>query len=106
MADTLVRLAGPAALTDSAATVYTVPALTSAVMRNIHVTNETGTTRTFTMSIGTDGAGKRVFYAVPVLPGDPFDWSGNIPMVAAEVVQAYASAASALTLVVGGIETA
>lgn len=106
MADTLKRLAGPSLLTASAATLYTVPASTTATLRNIHVCNETGTAATLTMSIGTDGAGKRLFMAFPVPGNDVVDWSGMIVMVAAEVIQAFSGTASALTLVVSGVETA
>jgi hypothetical protein len=105
MADTLKRLAGPVALAAAAGTVYTVPALTGTVLRGLRVVNETGSAATFTLSIGTDGAGKRVWYSQQVAPGDGYDWTGNIPMVAAEIVQAYASAATTLTVVLSGVET-
>lgn len=106
MADTLKRLAGPSLLTASAATVYTVPASTTTTLRNIHVANETATSATLTMSVGTDGAGKRIFMAVPVLGNDVIDWSGVIVLAAGEVVQAFSGTASALTIVVSGVETA
>ena len=104
--DTAKRLSGPALLTGSAATVYTVPASTTTVLRNIHVCNETGTAATLTMSIGTDGAGKRLFMGFSVAANDVLDWSGAIVMAAAEVIQAFSGTASALTLVVSGVETA
>ncbi len=105
MPDALKRLTGPAALANSAATVYTVPAATTAVLRHLRVVNETAATATFTASIGTDAAGKRIFYAQAVGPGDAFDWTGNIVLTAAEVLQAYASTAAALTLTVSGVES-
>jgi hypothetical protein len=106
MADTLKRLAGPTLLTGSAATVYTVPASTTATLRNIHVCNETGTAATLTMSIGTDGAGKRLFTGFSVAANDVLDWSGAIVLAAAEVLQAFSGTASALTVVISGVETA
>ncbi len=104
MADTAKRLSGPTALTTSAATQYTVPGSTKAVLRSLHVANESGSSADFTASIGTDGAGKRLFKNVPVGVGDSFDWSGFIVLDAAEVVQALASAGTALTLTLSGIE--
>ena len=104
MADTAKRLSGPTALTTSAATQYTVPGSTKAILRSIHVANESATERTFTLSIGTDGAGKRLFKDVPVAAGDSFDWSGFIVLDAAEVIQALASANTALTLTISGVE--
>lgn len=105
--DTLKRLVGPTSLTGTAATVYTVPAATTTTIRSLHVTNETGTSATFTLSVGTDGAGKRMFYQVPVASGDiGIDWTGSLVLAAAEMLQAYSGTASALTLTISGIETA
>lgn len=107
MADTARRLYGPAQLAAAAATVYTVPGATTTILRYIRVTNTTGTDRTVTMSIGSDAAATRIFSAVTVLAnGGAIDWAGFIPMSAGEVVQAYASAATALTIVIAGVEVA
>jgi hypothetical protein len=105
MADVLKRLQGPALLTAAAATVYTTPALTTTVVRAIHVANESTGSQTFTLSVGADAAGKRVFYQQLVFPGDSFDWAGSLILAAAEVVQAYASVTSTLTLVMSGVES-
>jgi hypothetical protein len=105
MADVLKRLAGPQSLTAAAATVYTVPTATSAVIRQLRVVNETATTASFTVSIGADAPGKRLWYAVSVAPGDPYDWTGSIALAAAETVQAYSATASALTLMMSGVES-
>lgn len=104
MADTLKRLSGPTALTNVAVTQYTVPAVTTAVLRSIHVANESAADHTFTLSIGTDGAGKRLFKDQPVAVGDSFDWTGNVVLAAAEIVQALADTGATLTLVISGIE--
>ena len=107
MTDTLARIVGPVALANAAATVYTVPAATTVTLRSIHVTNETGVQHTFRLSVGADGAGKRLFFDVPVSPVDPgFDWTGSVVMAAGEVLQAYAEVASALTLIVSAVVTA
>lgn len=105
MADTAKRVGGPTALTTSAATQYTVPALTTTILRSIHVANEDSSARTFTLSIGTDGAGKRLWKDVTVPVGGSFDWSGFIVLAAGEVIQALASANTALTLVLSGVES-
>lgn len=104
MADTLKRLSGPTALTTSAVTQYTAPALTTAVLRSVHVANETAADHNFTLSIGTDGAGKRLWKSRTVPANDSFDWSGNIVLAAAEVVQALADAGTSLTLTISGVE--
>lgn len=105
MADVLKRLVGPTALAVAAATVYTAPGSATSVLRNIHVTNETAASATFTISIGADAAGKRIFYQQVVNPGDSWDWTGNIVLAATETLQAYASVATTLTLVISGVES-
>jgi hypothetical protein len=105
MADILKRLSGPTALTTSAVTQYTAPALTTTTIRNIHVANETGGAATFTLSLGTDGAGTRAFYQVSVAAGAVYDWSGILVLAAADLIQALASAGATLTLIVSGVET-
>lgn len=102
MADTLID-AGPTVLTTSAATIVTPATLT--VIRQIIVCNETGTTQTVTISKGVDGTGTRLWYQKPVYPGDPWEWSGGIVLPAGTVLQAKASANSALTLTVSGVAT-
>lgn len=105
MADALKRIAGPVALGTAAATLYTAPAATTTTVRAIHVANESGAAATFTLSVGTDGAGKRFFYQVSVAAADAFDWSGVLVLAAAEVLQGLASAATALTIVASGVES-
>jgi len=106
MADTAKRLSGPTALTTSAVTQYTVPASTTTILRSIHAANETATVATFTLSIGTDGAGKRLFMALPIGGNDAFDWTGFIVLAAGEVLQALAGTAAAITLTTSGVEVA
>lgn len=106
MSDVLKRLAGPVALPSAAATSYTVPAATVTTIRSIHIVNTTSASATFTMSIGADASGTRIFSAYAISAGDVFDWSGSLVMGAAEILQMYASASASLTAVVSGVESA
>lgn len=105
MTDTAKRLSGPTALSASAVTQYTAPSSTTTTVRNIHVVNENTTTQLFTLSIGTDGAGKRLWYQFPIAAKGVLDWSGFIVLAAADVIQALADATTSLTLTISGIET-
>lgn len=106
MADTPKRLYGPASLTTSAATVYTAPGGTDVAIVDIHVCNETASVATLTLSIGTDGAGKRLFKETPIQPYSALQRIGNQYLAAGEVIQAYSGTNAALTLTISGIETA
>src|SRR3954451_11233678 len=109
MADTAKRLSGPALLTASAATVYPVPASTTTILPSVPASKhaaaaEPATAATFTMSIGTDAAGKRLWTALTIPGNQSFDWSGFIVLAAAEIIQAFSGTASALTLTTSGVE--
>lgn len=106
MPDAGVRLAGPIALTASATTIYTVPALTTTTVRNIHINNESALAATVALSIGTDGAGKRFLGPnLSIAANSSYDWSGLLILAAAEIVQAYASAITSLTVTISGIQS-
>ena len=104
MADTLKRLVGPQNLNTTGGTVYTTPANTQAVLRDIIVCNESNATATFTLSIGTDGAGKRLFKSSSIAANTTFQQTGSVTLEAAEIIQAAASANSAIVLTISGLE--
>lgn len=105
MSDTPQRY-GPVALGAAPATILTVPAGTIFTARNIHVANESGSDARFTISIGVDGAGTRIYRNV-LIEGDggTFDWSGYMPIMAGEVVQASSNIAGVLTVTISGVDT-
>lgn len=96
------RLAGPALLTNAAATKYTVPASTQTILRHIHVENPTGVAVTFTMSIGADAAATRIYDAFSIAAGGVLDVFCYYVLVAAEIVQAFAGTTNVMTLTLDG----
>ena len=106
MADTAKRLYGPAQPTTTAATVYTVPASTTAIIRNIRVSNTTGSAATITMSIGANAAAAQIMSAVSVPANSVYDWSGFLVLSATEIIQALQGTSSALTVTISGVEVA
>ncbi len=98
------RLYGPAQLPAAAATAYTVPASTIAVIRRMRVSNPSGNARLFTISIGADAAGTRLYSGVSVPAGGSQDIFGPFTLAAGEVIQAYADAATAVVLEIDGTE--
>jgi hypothetical protein len=104
--DTPKRLYGPASLTDTAATLYTAPGGTDVAIVDIHVCNETSSTATLTLSIGTDGSGKRLYKDTPIAANSFHQRIGNQYLAAGEVIQAYSGTNAALTITISGIETA
>jgi hypothetical protein len=105
MASTSKRLHGPAQVNGSpGVTKYTVPALTKTRVRHVHLFNPSGAPVTFTMSIGADGAGTRLFDAFSIPAGAAYDWYPFAVLDAAEVIQAFAGTANVLVLTIFGDE--
>lgn len=103
MAETLKRIVGPTQPGTAAATLYTVPAATKAILRYIRLCNTSGIDRTITMSVGLDAAGTRIFSGMTVPALGAIDWSGSIPLEAGEVLQGFASAATAITVIAAAV---
>jgi hypothetical protein len=104
MAQTPKRLAGPSQLTDTAATLYTVPSATKTVVRYIHVSNPSGSAVTLTLSIGTDGASKRIYDALSIDAGSAQDFFCYHVLEAAEVIQGFAGTTDEIVITIDGEE--
>lgn len=102
MPDTAERLAGPIAGTGVAATLYTVPASTTTIVRAIHITNTAATAATFDLSIGADAVGTR-FWSDESIPGTrSLDWSGFLVLATTETLRWIAP--TTMTITVSGVE--
>jgi hypothetical protein len=97
-------MSGPALLTNAAVTKYTVPAGTVAIIQHIHVENPTGTAATFTMSIGTDAAGTRIYDVYSIGAGQVLDTFCKYVLQPAEIVQALSGTNNVMTLTLDGQE--
>lgn len=110
MAITPKRLYGPALVATGPATVYTVPAVTKAIIRWLHFSNPSGSPVTFSFSIGADAAGTRLWqtYNIPAaaagVTDSVRDFPVYLPMVAAEIIQLSAGTNNILTVTITGDE--
>lgn len=110
MSSKATRLSGPAQLAAAAATVYTVPAGAVTIVRSLHIQNPSGVAVNFTLSLGLDAAGKRLYdaYSIPAagagVTGNAIELPVYWVLNAAEVIQAFASAAGVLVLTLNGQE--
>jgi len=102
MAKAALRVHGPAAVSNAAATKYTVPANSKFVIRKIHVYNPGTGTVNFTMSFGTDAAALRIFDAYPVLEDVPMNEYGPYTLEETEIIQAFGSVNNQLVLTIDG----
>jgi hypothetical protein len=104
MARIAKRLAGPALVSNAAATKYTVPTSVRTIVRHIHISNPTGSSVDFTLSIGADAAATRLFDGFPVSADSVVDHFCYYVLTAAEIIQAFAGTNNVITLTIDGDE--
>lgn len=104
MTDTAKRLGGPDDIPNSEVTLYTVPALTTGIVRHIGICNTTGSAATIKMSIGADAAATRILSDLSIAANSYFDWTGFLVLAAAETLRATGGTNNALTVTVSGVE--
>lgn len=101
MARTATRFFGPLLITNAVVTRYTVPALSKAIFRHIHISNPLASIL-LDMSIGVDAAGTRIFDDFPVPANNVYDWYGYAVVDAAEIIQTLASVNNQITMTAWG----
>jgi hypothetical protein len=85
---------------------YTAPA-GGAIVRNIHVANETASAATVTLSLNAGAslaAGKHFLSAVSIPANSAYDWSGFKVLDAAGTIRALQGTNNALTVSIDGVE--
>jgi hypothetical protein len=98
------RLISPTTLTTSASSaLYTVPTGYSAIIKQLVVTNITGTAATFTFYIGAASAGNALFSGTSVAANDTVIINLSQVLTTGETLRALASTGSALNLTVSGV---
>lgn len=104
------RLYGPAQIATGPTTVYTVPALTKTIIRQIHISNPSASPVTITLSIGADGATTRLFstFSIPAaaagVTNSVQDFFWYMIMDAAEILTISAGTNNILVIVIDGDE--
>lgn len=96
------RLHGPAHVSNAAAVVYTSPARTKTVVKEVWVSNPTAGAVTFTLAVGADAAATRVYDAFSLAAGAIEHRKVEWVLEAGEVLRATAGAATSLVLMLSG----
>lgn len=98
------RFISPTTLTTSAASaLYTVPTGYSAIIKQLVVTNITGTAATFTFYVNTASASNALFSGTSVAANDTVIINLSQVLTTGETLRALASTGSALNLTVSGV---
>jgi hypothetical protein len=94
--------------TGSATTLYTAPASTRAIVKDIQVCNVTAAAVTITIWVDPDGTGatdaEAILESYSIPAQDFLHWSGYLVLQAAATIKAQAGTGSAITITVSGAE--
>lgn len=99
---------GPVAIATGPATVHTVPAVTKDIVRQIHLSNPSALPVTFTLSVGADAAGTRLWgaYSIPAAAAGVSDSVRDIymylPLEPAEIITLSAGTNNILVITITG----
>jgi hypothetical protein len=108
MALTQKRLVGPVQLTASAATYYTVGSGVTSIVKQIVLTNTTGSAKTATVRLVPTGQSTGVSYdilsAVTLAANETVSFNCSLVMTAGDFISALASAGTSVNITVSGIE--
>ncbi len=97
------RFVSPTTLTTSASLLYVVPTNCSAIVKQLVVTNTTGTAATFTFYIGSAIVGNAVFSGTSVGVNDTVIINLSQVLSTGETLRALASTNSAINITVSGV---
>jgi len=110
-AKTQKRLYGPALIATGPTTVYTVPSLTLAKVKQIHVQNPSASPVTYTISIGADAAGTRLYsaFSLPAAAAGVTDsvrdhFFSDLPLTTTEIIQLSAGTNNIVNITIIGSE--
>ena len=107
MPDASGRIYGPAQPGTTNATLYTVGAAATAVVRSIHICNTTGTAATISLAInGTAATAANCWLSALSIPANgSYDWSGFLHLSANDTLQGLQGTTSALTVTISAVVT-
>lgn len=98
------RLAGPLQLGLAATTIYTAPSDSVGVIQYLLVQNPSASAVTFTMSLGADSAGNRLYDAVSIPAHGRLETRCFYTVDPGEEIQAFAGTATTLVIMLNGNE--
>jgi hypothetical protein len=98
------RLCNPTQLTTSGQTLYTVPSSKTSIIKQIVVTNITGSAATFSLYIGSAATPNALFSATSVAANDTIIINLSQVLNSLDILTALASANNSLNITISGVE--
>lgn len=106
MAEAL-HVVGPTAFGTSDAALYTVPASTTFIVRNVHVVNTSASTQTFRLGAHSSALTAATAFAWDraIEPAEEYDWGGFWVVTTGQILRGHASATSVTVWLSGTLWT-
>jgi hypothetical protein len=103
MTDTATRIYGPAALTDSNASLVTITG--TAIVKSIHIANTSAADATVSLAVnGTAATAANCFLKGLTIPAyGEYDWEGFLVLANGETLQGLAGTTAVLAIIVSGV---
>lgn len=102
------RLSGPSQLGTTTATLYTVPSSTTTIVKQILLTNTTGSAKTATIRIvpsgATEGAQHDILSAISMSANETISFNCSVVMTAGDTICGLASAGTSVNCLISGVE--
>jgi hypothetical protein len=90
--------------TNAAATLYTVPGSTVAIIRHIRVVNDDSASHNFDLWRNGSASANRITENITLQPGTSWEDDVYMPLAAADTIQGKADTSAKLTVYIGGVE--
>lgn len=100
MAITETRIYGPAQPGTSTAVIYTVPAVTTAILKQIILANTTGSAATVTIGINGSDAEDRIIPSISVAANSVYTLDIALPLPTADTLDAFQGTSAAITVTI------
>ena len=102
-----IKNLGEGQLPDAKGTLYTVPAATQAIVREILCTNETAGDLTMNLYANFSGTSRRLTpVSVPIPASGQYKWRGVLTLETGDLVEGDASVATDVDYIISGAENA
>lgn len=102
------RIIGPSELTTSTSTLYTTPASTTTIVKEILFSNKTGSARTVTLRLVPDGASESnvhdIFSDININANETLSFACSIVLNTGDLIKSFASANTAVNIIANGYE--
>ena len=99
-----IKTLGDGQLANTKGTLYTVPASTQTIVKNVTITNTDSAARTFNWYFNNGTSRQRSAVDQSLAIGAIYEWEGTLTLEAGDLIEGIGEVASQLDYVISGVE--